>query len=301
MWPARPAQREIRGSAGFDNVRRTTNEAPCRHRRRERNHPEVARPLCFRIGSQVVCRGWPVRFAASAAVVGKPSGGEWIARNRFIGQSGLDRQIVANAGIFHQTHCIIIQVAVAKPAGSGATAEYSLEAFDCRLQALSRPVHIAQIVEPGGASAVPTPQMRVDAAVVVMDGDGFQDLRACLGDRLGSAPGLLNLRIGTEKPVELHPCAGPFFQSISQILESRQRLVRAAPSLVTAIRLALVGLEIDHKQNGTSGMGQEASLRDSRNILARAAQSNMREEVCRMRNWSAPSLYEPGHEPSHDR
>jgi hypothetical protein len=48
-------------------------------------------------------------------------------------------------------------------------------------------------------------------------------------------------------------------------------------------------------------MGQEASLRDSRNILARAAQSNMREEVCRMRNWSAPSLYEPGHEPSHDR
>ena len=91
---------------------------------------------------------------------------------------------------------MLIQPAIAEPAGFGRTVKNSSERFDRGVQTLCRPVLIIQVVEPLLAPLTPAPKMRVNAAAVAVVCYRPQEPRARVRNLVRPTPGLPDLWVG---------------------------------------------------------------------------------------------------------
>ena len=170
--------------------------------------------------------------------------------NRRVSHSRLDCQIVADSELAHHLDRVLTQPPVSEATCFGRATEDFLMTCDRCLETLSRPLRVAEIVEPFFAFCTPTPQMRMDATVISAIDDRTNDSRACFGGPVGPTPRTLDLWIRAQKPVQLHSDAGRLFQPRAQVLEILERRFRSLPSAHIFARFPRIGLDIDQKQNG---------------------------------------------------
>jgi len=127
----------------------------------------------------------------------------------------------------------------------------SPESLDRGMEAFCYPSKVVEVIEPLAATRMPPPEVRMNAAAVSVLFDRPHYFRTRLNDPVRSPPAFLNLRIGSNEPVEQYWTTCVLLELFSEGFEMQQGLLRSLPFSRSSPSLSRVRFEINQQQNGT--------------------------------------------------